>query len=125
MAIGDPAFDVAYAYHMFTLTGSPKKQSLLAKNAERFVQEYLKHAPDVARRLEFYKIVTSLTQALVATSWAINPLVAYRHYGYKAVREFPILYSHLNVKKLYNLSFSAKIVHHFEDCFISISKNQP
>jgi len=122
MAIGDPAFDVAYAYHMFTLTGNPKKQSLLARNAERFVQEYLKHDPDIAQRLEFYKVVTSLSQALVATSWAINPLVAYRHYGYKAVREFLVLYSHLNVKKLCELSFSAKIVHYFEDCFQSISK---
>ena len=116
--IGDPAFDVAYAYHMFILTGDPQKKSFSKKNAERFVKEYARLSQGaINKTFEFYKVVSSLALAIIVTSWVSSPLKAYRHYGFKAFLEFPIFYFPLKLEKFTDSTFSARVLNYFEQYF--------
>jgi aminoglycoside phosphotransferase (APT) family kinase protein len=58
VAIGDPAFDVGYAYHMVKLMYKNKNCKIGEETAEIFLSEYNKQFHgDVHQRLEFYKVV--------------------------------------------------------------------
>jgi aminoglycoside phosphotransferase (APT) family kinase protein len=81
--IGDPAYDVGYAYARL-------RADLGEKTADQFVQEYLKYFDgDLAERLLFYKLVGHLRLAILHSSILSNPLTAYEIHGTKAFLLFP------------------------------------
>jgi aminoglycoside phosphotransferase (APT) family kinase protein len=119
--IGDAAFDVAYAYHMFILLGDPRKKIICKTQAKRFVQEYIKRTEgDINKSLEFYKVLTSLAIALTVTSRASSPLIAYRSYGlFNGFKEFFLLHFPVKNSRVSELSFNAKIVRYFEGILVN------
>lgn len=117
--IGDPAFDVGYAYHLVRLMYGEKNSNLGEKLAEEFVSEYSKNFKgDFHRRLEFYKIVGLLGVAIVVSSWISNPIEAYRRFGQKAfVRAlaFPFSRSQILVNKWLNEDFLVSYLQYSQD----------
>ena len=114
--VGDPAYDVAYAYHMIKLAGNPKNPRKNEKYAEQFISEYQKYTQmDVSQRLEFYKVVTILALTIKAISIVSSPLNAYRHFGVKAFFEYPFLHFPLATRQLSKLNFSAYVTEYFQD----------
>jgi hypothetical protein len=113
--IGDPTFDVGYAYHMVKLMCKDKNSEIGEEAAENFLSEYAKNFQgDVHQRLEFYKIITLLGVAEVVSSLISNPLDAYRHFGNRALARslaFPFLRSHFLAKKWLNADF---LVHYLQ-----------
>lgn len=103
VTIGDPAFDVAYAYHMVKLMHDDKNPKIDEETAERFLSEYAqKFHGDVNQRLEFYKVVALLGVAVVVSSWISNPMEVYRSFGSKALIRalaFPFLRSQFLAKR--------------------------
>jgi aminoglycoside phosphotransferase (APT) family kinase protein len=101
--IGDPAFDVGYAYHMIKLMSNCENSKVCEETAERFVSNYLKnYRGDIRKRLEFYKVVALLGVAIIVSSWVSNPVETYQRFGNKAfVRSlvFPMLHSNFLFKK--------------------------
>jgi aminoglycoside phosphotransferase (APT) family kinase protein len=90
--IGDPAFDVGYAYHFLKFFGNPKNPNLAEKTAERFLSEYMRNFQgDIRRRLEFYKMVGILTRSIYCSSGLSNPIYAYRNRRGKVLPSFPFL----------------------------------
>ena len=85
--IGDPAYDVGYAYARL-------RADLGEKTADRFVQEYVRYSDaDLAERLLFYKLAGHLRLAILHSSILSNPLTAYEIRGIKAFLLCP--FSHL------------------------------
>jgi aminoglycoside phosphotransferase (APT) family kinase protein len=83
--IGDPAYDVGYAY-------TRMRSDLGEKTANRFVQEYVRYFDgDLAQRLLFYKLVGYLREAIIHSSVLSNPLRAYEIRGIPAFLSFPFL----------------------------------
>jgi aminoglycoside phosphotransferase (APT) family kinase protein len=83
--IGDPAYDVGYAY-------TRMRVDLGAKAADRFVQEYMKYSDgDIAERLLFYKLVGHLRLAILHSAVLSSPLTAYDIRGIRAFLLFPFL----------------------------------
>jgi aminoglycoside phosphotransferase (APT) family kinase protein len=117
--IGDPAFDVGYAYHMIKLMYNDKKSNSGEGVAERFVSEYSRNFQgDVHKRLEFYKVVGLLGIAVVVSSWISNPLEAYRGFGYKSLARalaFPFFRSQFLVKKWLNSDFLVSYLQYSQD----------
>jgi aminoglycoside phosphotransferase (APT) family kinase protein len=107
--IGDPAFDVGYAYHLIKLMNDNKNSNSTEKFAQRFVSEYTKNFQgNVDQRLEFYKLLGILGIAVVVSSWISNPVEAYRRFGNEAfVRSlaFPFIRSQLLVERWLNADF--------------------
>ncbi len=92
--IGDPAYDVGSAY-------ARERVDLGKKNADRFVQEYLRNqSGDIAERLLFYQLLAYLRLAITHNAVLSNPLRAYEIRGSKAFLSFPF----------FNLPFVAKRV---------------
>ena len=119
VAIGDPAFDVGYAYHMVKLMSNEKAPNSGDLAAEYFVSEYSRnYHGDVHRRLEFYKVVTILGVAIVVSSWISNPMEAYRLFGRNAfVRAlvFPLLHSNSLGKRWLNEDFLVSSLQYCQD----------
>jgi hypothetical protein len=117
--IGDPAFDVGYAYHLVRLMYGGKDSNSREKVADEFVSEYSKNFHgDLHGRLEFYKIVGILGVAIVVSSWISNPVKAYRCFGQKAFARalaFPFLRSQLLVKKWLNEDFLISYLQYCQD----------
>jgi aminoglycoside phosphotransferase (APT) family kinase protein len=117
--IGDPAFDVGYAYHMVRLMRDKKNPNLGERAAERFVSEYTKISRrDVRRRLEFYKVVALLGVAVVVSSWISNPLEAYNCFGRKAFERaltYPFLRSNFLAKEWLNSDFLVRYLDYCQD----------
>jgi len=117
--IGDPAFDVGYAYHMIKLMNNEKNPNSGERDAEHFVSEYEKISrSDVHRRLEFYKVVGLLGVAIVVSSWISKPLDAYRCFGRKAFERalaYPFLQSHSLAKKWLNEDFLVSYLQYCQD----------
>lgn len=117
--IGDPAFDVGYAYHMIKLMYNDKNSNSGEGVAERFVSEYSRNFQgDVHRRLEFYKVVGLLGVAIVVSSWISNPLEAYRRFGYKSLARtlaFPFFRSQFLVKRWLNSDFLVSYLQYCQD----------
>lgn len=83
--IGDPAYDVGYAY-------ARMRVDLGEKTADRFVKEYVRYFDgDFAERLLFYKLGAHLCMAILHNSVLSNPLTTYEIRGSKAFLSFPFL----------------------------------
>lgn len=90
--IGDPAYDVGYAYHFIKFFSDPKNPNIAERTAERFVSEYQKNfRGDISRRLEFYKVVGILGTSIYCSSGLSNPIYAYRYHRRKVLPTFPFL----------------------------------
>ncbi len=77
--IGDPAFDVGYAYHMV-------KCMFNDESANNFLEEYLRDSHgEIASRFEFYKVVALLVVSIDISSLITDPINAYRRFGRKAL----------------------------------------
>jgi aminoglycoside phosphotransferase (APT) family kinase protein len=117
--IGDPAFDVGYAYQMIRLMYKDKSSNSGEEAAERFVSEYSSNfRGDVHQRLEFYKVVGILSVAIVVSSWISSPVEAYRSFGYKSFARalaFPFLRSQFFVNRWLNSDFLVSYLHYTQD----------
>ena len=90
--IGDPAYDVAYAYHFIKFFSNPKNPNLAENTAERFISEYTKHFQrDISKRLEFYKMVNMLWTSIYFSSGLSSPIYAYKYHRRKVLRAVPFL----------------------------------
>jgi aminoglycoside phosphotransferase (APT) family kinase protein len=123
--IGDPAFDVGYAYHMIKLMYDKDENSRYGNGlAERFVLDYSKNFQgNVHERLEFYKLVGLLGVAVVVSSWISNPLDAYRRFGNRTLARalmFPFLRSQSLFKRWLNDDF---LVGYLQYCHEYIHSN--
>jgi thiamine kinase-like enzyme len=84
--IGDPAYDVGYAYARIRSESGEE-------TADRFVKEYVRYFDgDLAERLLFFKLVGYLRPAIIHSSILSNPLTAYEIRGTKAFFLFPFLH---------------------------------
>ena len=116
--IGDPAFDVGYAYHIIKMINNNNSNSGEVV-AQRFVSEYSKNFHgDVHQRLDFYKVIGILGVAVVVSSWISNPLEAYRGFGYKSFARalaFPFLRSQFLAKRWINSDFLVSSLQYCQD----------
>jgi thiamine kinase-like enzyme len=119
VAIGDPAFDVGYAYHMVKLMYNLKNSDSGEKAAERFVSEYTKNFEgDVEPRLEYYKVVGILGVTIAVSLLISNPLEAYKRFGRKALARslaFPFLRFHFVNRKWMNADFLVSYLQYFQE----------
>jgi thiamine kinase-like enzyme len=117
--IGDPAFDVGYAYHVIRLMNSGKNSNAGEEVAERFILGYSRNFQgDVRRRLEFYKVVGILGLAIVVSSWISSPVEAYRRFGYRSLERalaFRFPYSQFLVKRWLNSDFLVSYLQYSQD----------
>ena len=117
--IGDPAFDVGYAYHILKLMYDHKNLNSGEGVAERFVSEYSKNFKgDIHSRLEFYKLVGLLGVAVVVSSWISNPLKAYKSFGTKSFARalaFPFIHSQFFAKSWLNSDFLVSYLQYSQD----------
>ena len=117
--IGDPAFDVGYAYHILKLMYNHENLNSGEGVAERFVSEYSKiFKGDVYSRLEFYKLVGLLGVAVVVSSWISNPLEAYKSFGTKSFARalaFPFVRSQFFAKRWLNSDFLVSYLQYSQD----------
>ncbi len=109
VAIGDPAFDVGYAYHMVKLMCDLKGSNSGDEAAAYFVAQYSKNFEgDVQPRLKFYKVVGILGVTIAVSSFMSKPLEAYKRFGSKTLARslaFPFLPSIFLAKKWMNSDF--------------------
>ena len=90
--IGDPAFDVGYAYHFVKFFIDPKDPNSTERIAERFVSEYMRNFHgDISRSLDFYKVVGILGTSIYYSSGLSNPIYAYKYHRRKVAPSFPQL----------------------------------
>jgi len=90
--IGDPAYDVGYAYHFIKFFSNPKDPNSAEKIAERFVSVYMRNFQgDISWRLEFYKMVGILGTSIYYSSGLSNPIYAYKYHRRKILPTFPFL----------------------------------
>lgn len=116
--IGDPVFDVAYTYHMFMLMGDPSGTSANEIHAKRFVEQYMKNSKkDMLESFEFYKVVTILSMAITIALRVSTLMNCYNRFGIKGLREYAFIQSPIKNRWTFRLSFYARVLHYFEDCF--------
>jgi len=117
--IGDPAFDVGYAYHMVKLMVNRKNPNSGEKAAEQFVSEYTRNFQgDIDGRLEFYKVIGILGLSIEISSWVSSPLVAYGLFGHETLARalaFPFLRSRFLIKKWLNEDFFISCLQYCQD----------
>ena len=90
--IGDPAFDVGYAYHFIKFFSDSKNPDSAERVAERFISEYMRNFHgDISRTLEFYKVVGILGTSIYYSSGLSNPVYAYKYHRRKVAPTFPYL----------------------------------
>jgi aminoglycoside phosphotransferase (APT) family kinase protein len=90
--IGDPAFDVGYAYHFIKFFSDPKNPNSAERAADRFVSEYVRNFHgDISRTLAFYKVVGILGTSIYYSSGLSNPIYAYKYHRRKVMPAFPFL----------------------------------
>jgi aminoglycoside phosphotransferase (APT) family kinase protein len=90
--IGDPAFDVGYAYHFIKFFGDPKNPNSIERTAERFISEYKRNFQgDISPRLEYYKMVGLLGTSIYCSSGLSNPILTYKYHRRKVLPTFPFL----------------------------------
>jgi thiamine kinase-like enzyme len=119
VAIGDPAFDVGYAYHMVKLMYNRKKSDSGEETAEQFISEYAKiFDGDIESRLAYYKVVGILGVTIAVSLLISNPLDAYKRFGRKALARslaFPFLRFHLVNRKWMNADFLVSYLQYFQE----------
>ena len=107
--IGDPAFDVGYAYNLVKVMYNQENIDSGEDFAETFLSEYSKSSKeDVNERLEFYKVVSLLGVAIVVSSWIADPIDAYRNFGKEALARalaFPFFRSSFLANRWLNRDF--------------------
>jgi aminoglycoside phosphotransferase (APT) family kinase protein len=117
--IGDPAFDVGYAYNMVKLMCDLKNPNSGERAAERFVSEYSKNFHgDIHPRLKFYQAIGILGVTIAVSSWISNPLEAYRRFGRKAFARalaFPYLRHNIVGRQWLNSDFVISYLQYFQD----------
>ncbi len=90
--IGDPAYDVGYAYHFVKFFSDPKNPNLAERTAERFVSIYNRNFKgDISPRLEYYKMVGLLGTSIYYSSGLSNPIYAYKYHRRKILPTIPFL----------------------------------
>jgi aminoglycoside phosphotransferase (APT) family kinase protein len=90
--IGDPAFDVGYAYHFIKFFNDQKNPKSAERIAERFVSEYTRNFQgDISRRLEFYKMVGILGPSIYYSSGLSSFTKAYEYHQRKVLSSIPFL----------------------------------
>jgi thiamine kinase-like enzyme len=90
--IGDPAFDVGYAYHFIKFFSDPQNPNLAERTAERFVSEYKRtFKGDISRRLDFYKMVGILGPSIYYSSGLSSFEKAYRYHQRQVLPSIPFL----------------------------------
>jgi aminoglycoside phosphotransferase (APT) family kinase protein len=119
VAIGDPAFDVGYTYHMVKLMSNRKNSDSGEEVAERFISEYAKSFDgDIEPRLAYYKVVGILGVTIAVSSLMSNPLEAYKRFGREALARslaFPFLRFNLVDKKWMNADFLVSYLQYFQE----------
>ena len=91
--IGDPAFDVGYAFVRMWVDFDQR-------TAERFAEEYIRNSSrDIVERLHFYKLVVFLEEAILHSMVLSNPLTTYDIHGITAFLTFPFLRLPFNAKR--------------------------
>ena len=119
VAIGDPAFDVGYAYHMVKLMYNAENPNSGEKAAEYFVSQYSKNFEgNVQPRLEFYKVIGILGVTIAVSSFMSKPLAAYRRFGPKTLARslvFPFLPSNFLAKRWMNSDFIVSYLQYCQD----------
>jgi aminoglycoside phosphotransferase (APT) family kinase protein len=90
--IGDPAYDVGYAYHFVKFFSNPKNPDSAQRTADRFVSEYKRNFQgDIGQRLEFYKMVGILGTSIYYSSGLSSPKYAYKYHRRKVASTIPFL----------------------------------
>jgi thiamine kinase-like enzyme len=90
--IGDPAFDVGYAYHFIKFFSDPKNPNSAERSAERFVSEYTRNFQgDISQRLEFYKMVGILGPSIYYSSGLSSFTKAYTYHKRQVLSSIPFL----------------------------------
>jgi aminoglycoside phosphotransferase (APT) family kinase protein len=90
--IGDPAYDVGYAYHFVKFFSDPKNPNSAEKTSERFISEYTRnYHGDVSGRLDFYKMVGILGTSIYCSSGLSSPIYAYKYHRRKILPTLPFL----------------------------------
>jgi aminoglycoside phosphotransferase (APT) family kinase protein len=90
--IGDPAYDVGYAYHFIKFFSDPNNPNIAERTADRFILEYQRNFHgDISQRLEFYKMVGILGTSIYCSSGLSNPIYAYKYLRRKVLPSFPFL----------------------------------
>ena len=113
--IGDPAYDVGFAYHVIKIFNNTKNPDLAEDVAERFVSEYMKNAEkNIDKRLDFYKITGILGLAVLLSSVLKNPVQLYHKYGLKAFLAWPFV-SFPSVARFLDTQFIAYTLKYSED----------
>ena len=125
VAIGDPAFDVGYTYHMVKLMSNTKKPGSGQEVAERFLTEYAKSFDgDIKPRIEYYKVVGILGVTIAVRLLISNPVEAYKRFGRKALARslaFPFVRFHLVNRKWMNSDFLVSYLQYFQE-FVETTK---
>jgi len=118
-AIGDPAFDVGYAYHMVKLVFDKRVPNSGDEAAERFISEYLKNFQgDIQPRLKFYKVVGILGVTIAVSSLMSRPLEVYRRFGREALARalaYPFLHSNHFTRRWLDSDFIVSYLDYCED----------
>ena len=124
--IGDPAFDVGYAYNMVRLMYGDGNKNSGEKAAEEFLSCYRRsYCSSIENRVEFYKVMGILGIAIEVGSWISNPLATYRRFGLKALARsiaFPFAPFHLVPKKWLNADFLLLCAGYFQDLVSTLKK---
>ena len=90
--VGDPAYDVGYAYHFVKFSSNWENPNLAESTAERFLSEYTRNFHgDIHQRLEFYKMVGILGPSIYYSSILSNPIYAYKYLRFRVLSPFPFL----------------------------------
>ena len=90
--IGDPAYDVANAYHTIKFFSNSKDPDSAEQIANRFLSEYLKKSKNnILSRLQFYQVVTLLGYSITSSSSLSSPIRAYNYHQKKVLKSFPFL----------------------------------
>ncbi len=116
-AIGDPAFDVGYAYHTVKLLHNGEKTDSGEKAANEFVSEYKKNFNgNIEPRLAFYQVVGILGVTMAVSALISHPLEVYKRFGSRAFARafaFPFLKFSSPGKRWLNRDF---IISYLEYC---------
>jgi Phosphotransferase enzyme family len=111
--IGDPAFDVGYAFVRMRIDFDEK-------TADRFIQKYTRYSDgDIAERFDFYKLVVFLGEAILHSIVLSNPLTTYDIHGITAFLSYPFLRLPYNAKRT-----RADIDIFWVNCFKEFVKDQ-
>ena len=92
--IGDPAYDVGYAYHFVKFFSDPRNpnSARAESTAERFLSEYTRNFhKDIGGRLEFYKMVNLLWISIYFSSGLSSPVYAYKYHRRNVLPALPFL----------------------------------